>query len=180
MDKGISRLCAKIQNQFNALEHLLRSQDQDALAHTYTTISKWSIANHIDHLIAVNSGILKVIFQRRTAIPGKMNLIGYIVLFTNFMPRGRAQAPEKMVPTDRSASELLQELNVSRTKLEILLQDPSLLASPHAILPHPYFGALSAWQWLRFVAVHNHHHLKIVRELQQILSVKKDNNGNRK
>jgi hypothetical protein len=31
---------------------------------------------------------------------------------------------------------------------------------------HPLFGGLGGRQWLRFVTVHHHHHLKIVRDIR--------------
>jgi hypothetical protein len=30
---------------------------------------------------------------------------------------------------------------------------------------HPYFGGLTPAEWLRFIPVHHHHHLKIVRDI---------------
>ena len=32
---------------------------------------------------------------------------------------------------------------------------------------HPRFGELGGHQWLRFMAVHHHHHLKIVRDIRR-------------
>ena len=32
---------------------------------------------------------------------------------------------------------------------------------------HPLFGGLGGRQWLRFVTVHHHHHLKIVRDIRR-------------
>ena len=32
-------------------------------------------------------------------------------------------------------------------------------------MPHPFLGMMTGREWLRFIYVHNKHHLKIIREI---------------
>ena len=134
-------------------------------------VSKWSPAQQLYHLWLAGGRMLKaaqVIHQGRgpVATEGEMTRIGRIILGRGVFPRGKAQAPENVRPPDAvSREELSQSLDRSRRSFAAV--EPLLAELPDAkgYIEHPFFGALTAAQWVRCARIHTEHHLAIIRDI---------------
>ena len=151
---------AQIQKQLAAIEqHVQRPNQRDE------SVSVWSVHQQAEHVLLANSGILKLIeTAERPAQPGERSLRGWFVLRFGFIPRGQAKAPEAVIPKERAREELLQLVSESRERIA-RLDVSALEEDEEPVGNHPYFGALSSREWLRFMSVHGRHHLKIVDDI---------------
>jgi hypothetical protein len=132
------------------------------LAATPVARSSWSVAEHFDHTIKVAHSVLSELAHPRRPPPSRpLNLIGKVILVIGWIPRGRGRSPEKL----RGGAVTMDELRERLTALEAVIEEVAGKTVPRSrvpLIPHPYFGGLTYAQALRFVAIHNHHHLKIV------------------
>jgi len=132
-------------------------------------VSAWSVHQHVEHLLLANEGMAGMIATGRALqAPEPKTMLGRVVLMTGFIPRGKGQAPDGTVPEGLSRDDLLAlharaEQAVRALDVEGLTGD--------VVGDHPVFGGLTARDWLRFMSVHDHHHLKIVRDIQGPRSV---------
>ncbi len=74
-------------------------------------VSEWSVKDHLEHLSIVNGGVVSWIERVRDGDPeldsgGGPSLAGRLVLLVGAFPRGRGKAPERTLPTGKSAEEL--------------------------------------------------------------------------
>lgn len=86
-----------------------------------------------------------------------------IIVFTlNKIPRGKAKAPEIVIPHDNITIEsLTHHIAVTNSSIEILSK-----LSNDKFFTHPYFGDLKLKQAIKMLEIHTDHHLKIIREIQ--------------
>ena len=82
--------------------------------------------------------------------------------------RGKAQAPEQIVPTGKlSRDELIAKFKEVRAKTRKFAETTQLPLKSHtAEHPFPVFNTLNAYQWVIYVPLHN------IRHNQQIAEVK--------
>lgn len=127
--------------------------------------SAWTPSEHVDHLTKVSASIVNRILQLDAPrVDIRLSPLGRIILAVGRIPRGRGKAPERL----RGARVTPAELHAGLTKLEGKLDeltDPHLADARGAIVPHPRFGGLRPSQALRFAAVHNDHHLRIIADI---------------
>ena len=129
---------------------------------TVPTVSSWSVGEHIHHCCLSMIGISKSLRKSTPPAPQvKPTIARAAVLYFRFIPRGRAQSPSFVVPKPSMPPEEL------RTMLD---QSAELLAMAHGLdrstwFTHPFLGPMHRDQALKFVLVHNRHHLKIVADI---------------
>jgi hypothetical protein len=138
-------------------------------------ISKWSVKDHLEHLLIAHGGIVGWIERARDGDPeldmgGRPRLVGRIVLLVGAFPRGRAKAPERTRPTGTSAEELAARSYGIRERVEELEGSLARLQASHATRNHFVFGDLNAVQWLQFAVIHHNHHQKIIRDVLKVRS----------
>ena len=127
-------------------------------------LSGWSIAAHLDHTLKATRLIVASIASGHALQGSGISMLGRVVLLTGYIPRGRAKSPESLVGMACAKEELLEQRKAVAAEL-------AALAAPFAqngstrLVRHPFFGALTAKQGLRFAEVHTEHHLKIAREI---------------
>jgi hypothetical protein len=154
----------KIDETLEAMRGLTRHADLLAVS----SVSAWSAAEHIDHSLKVASAFTTRIAGQKALHDLKgINLAGRIVLFAGWIPRGRGKAPEPMHGVRVEASSLAAAIDALKEQIAAI--EPSLFEKPTLIAKHPYFGGLTAAQALRFVGVHNQHHLRIARDVLSTL-----------
>jgi len=178
---GIRRVHAQILRQLALMADLARGPEAE-LAARAPAVSGWSVAEQLEHLVLVDRAVLKSVRRilddphGRSAesaqpaapppAPG-INLLGRVVLGTGFMPRGRARTAAPYHPGATPAAAVgagIPEIEHGMRELAPRLGE---LEASSGRSRHLRFGGLGGRQWLRFVAVHHHHHLKIVRDIRR-------------
>ncbi len=125
-------------------------------------VSSWSVGEHIHHCCLSMIGISKSL-QKSTppATRAQPSIARAAVLYFGFIPRGRAKSPSFVVPKSSvPQSELFAMLD---TSAELLGMASSL--DRGTWFTHPFLGPMNRDQALKFVLVHNSHHLKIVSDI---------------
>lgn len=156
-----SRSVARIRGQAAQMRRIFAEAEGD-LASRPVPRSAWCAAEHFDHTIKVAHSILALLAKPEiAAMPTGINLIGRVVLAVGWIPRGRGKSPERL----RGAAVTMDELEAKLAGLEAVIESVAGRTDAPSNIPivrHPLFGGLTHNQALRFVAIHTHHHLKIV------------------
>lgn len=129
---------------------------------TRPKVSDWSTYEHIDHILKVNSSLLKLLSENNPVTTKKISLIGRLVLLTGYIPRGKAKAPESVLPKKKTNEELINELNLIEDQFINTRVDKK---SKDIIFDHPFLGGMNQAQTLKFMLVHQKHHLKIIKDI---------------
>ena len=137
----------------------------------HADVSGWSIGEHLEHIVLANTQVAERLLANCSEQPEKgepLSLIGRIVLFTGYIPRGKGRAPESVIPrraADSSFDGVLRKLRQLDQRLDA---DADAIRRSRYAFPHPVFGLLSPTQWIRFANFHTRHHLKIIREIRAV------------
>jgi hypothetical protein len=126
------------------------------------TISGETIGWHIAHSCMVINSITNALVQSNplNAKP-VFSAAYYWVLLTNYIPRGKAKAPNIVIPKQYITQEQIeQEVEVAKANLQTLAS-----TQKDKYFTHPIFGDLDVPKTLKFFAVHTNHHLKIIRDI---------------
>jgi DinB superfamily len=183
---GLRRVHAQILRQLALMAELARGPEAEVAARA-PAVSGWSVAQQLEHLVLVDRAVLKSVRRilddphGRPAPPAPpapgINLVGRVVLGTGFIPRGRARTMPPYQPGASPAAAAagagiagiagimgIEEIERGMRELGPRLGE---LETSGGRSRHPLFGGLGGRQWLRFVTVHHHHHLKIVRDIRR-------------
>ncbi|HMB71622.1 MAG TPA: hypothetical protein VKU85_20090, partial [bacterium] len=139
----------------NLLLNRLRTAASDTTVRA-PDVSGWSVGMHVHHctLAMINIGDHLLACDSSPAA-GRPSLIGSVLLVVGRIPRGRAQAPRVATPTpDLSRDDLLELLRQAESRLTRVADLP-----PAAWFRHFAFGVLNRDRALRFIRMHNDHHL---------------------
>lgn len=143
----------------------------ERLAVRVERISRWSVAQQLEHLAIVDRGVVRaldrVLAEPERDVARRASLVGRLLLATGWIPRGVGKAPERSLPQSVEPAALRELWREAIAGLEGLAPRLDELARSRARARHPRFGWLDAGLWLRFVAVHHHHHTKIVRDIER-------------
>lgn len=217
--KRIRRLHARAAAQAEELEALAGLPDEELLRR-FEKVSRWSVGEHLAHLVLVDRSILDRLersarglsgtgsfrlstgsgsdtgsFRRpeagtgatgpagtsgasgatgaRRGEPGekahgrRISLVGRLVLWAGFIPRGKGRTPDPFRPEAISAEALRRDLAEVRQRLDALGASLGVIQRSEASFRHFIFGELTAPEWLRFLGIHHHHHWKIIRDLRR-------------
>jgi hypothetical protein len=157
---------------------------RDALNNTLTAVSadeatalpegeKWSIEQIAEHLSMVDFGISRICAKLLEAAKADgTSADGSFSLSANFSQRAaevavlKVEAPERVQPTGNvSISEAIESMAGSRKAFDAMNSDfESLDFSAHTF-PHPFFGDLTAGEWLVMSGIHQHRHTKQIETL---------------
>ena len=160
---NIERLTAKLLEELDLLHSYLDSAEVIAPA-----VSKWSVGEQIEHLLFVDARTCE-----RISNPSPSNqieikrasLLARLPVKLGFIPRGKVQAPEIAIPKKISKDALRVELALVVEKVGNLPRIKQDLLDSRDLIPHPRFGGLIRKEWLRFLEVHQHHHIKIIQDI---------------
>ena len=157
-DLSLSYLIMFLQSQLSELKTYIPQYDI-----TNTKISGVSVWRHIDHsLIVIRDVMQQVIDSHPNDYKRSFNIGRIVVLWTGFIPRGRAKAPDFTIPkTEINTDTILWHLK----EVEELLPVFESLTDNHKYLNHPFFGKLTLAQSKRNLLIHTNHHLKIIRDI---------------
>lgn len=127
-------------------------------------VSGWSIHRQVEHS-AVSSkeilGVVQVLRDGGGEVGGRLGRTGTLILLTGWIPRGKAQAPERVLPHETSDPDAIR---AALAEARRLAAGPRPARGGKRFL-HPALGPMNARQWLRFARIHTRHHLKIVRDI---------------
>jgi hypothetical protein len=113
----------------------------------------WSVVMVIEHLASFNADVLKIIRSLQQELP----------------PRGAIQMAD--YDPDRNGTwESVDDFRQSVNELSWLISGDAPLTS-NAMFLHPWYGSLTAHQWLCCVALHQYAHLRHVRKIVAVLGV---------
>ena len=149
----------------------LASLPQEDLEVREEEISAWSVGQQLQHLARADHGIgiglLGLLEDPSKGEPIGPRLLGRLILLVGRIPRGRGRAPKSTSPEPEPAVETLRrEVEQARTALLRCGERAEDLLALDRTIPHPYFGGLGTLRWIRFVEIHQEHHLRIVREIR--------------
>ena len=173
----VTRRVGKVENDFSRIgaqiERMFALCDSETFLIRSNGVSGWSVGAQLDHLSRAGTEIVKGLegvaqtggfVEHRTELPA--TLIGRALLRLAWFPRGVAKAPKSVVPEESPTVEDVRgRLEAMAVAVVALEQKAEILGVSRTRRKHPRFGGLTATQWVRFIFVHQRHHLKIVRDI---------------
>lgn len=125
-------------------------------------ISKVALDWHLDHSLRTVNEICKALKNSDSEnYRADINLGRSYLLLVNKIPRGQAQAPKIVVPSDTIYTDSLY-LQLDKARANLVGYDS---LPQKAFFTHPYLGRLKKRTAKRFIEIHTEHHLKIIRDI---------------
>ena len=158
----------------DAQDRLLAWADDEAtLRRRAANVSQWWIGLHVEHLGKTAQLILEYL-ERFLEVGGERgwqgpNAVGWMVLLSRFIPRGRAEVPDFLAPDEVDAAQLRRRFVRTREGLIALGDHLDELARMRGTQQHPLLGHFTVLQWIDFLVIHDHHHYKIIRDIEREL-----------
>jgi len=138
------------------------------LANLPTENGKWTVAGLVEHLAKVGDGMSKICYKLLSSAheegktsDGKIQLSKSFVeaLKQAHIEEQKFEAPEIVAPTDsQTIAESLAALEKVTETLEKLRPLFESVNGTEHTFPHPYFGPMSAQDWLVLLGVHETRH----------------------
>ena len=134
---------------------------------------KWTIANVVEHVAVVESNMIRICAKLlgKAEAEGKMGH-GSIANSASFKEKAaevatlKLEAPEFVQPTcKKTIDESLEKMNENRSMLLKLKSQFEKFDSTGHCFPHPFFGDLSAAEWLTLIGGHKARHIKQIEKL---------------
>ena len=126
------------------------------------TVSQVSIGWHLEHsLLALIKMISAVENSNPADYKKEFNVKLFIVLTLGKLPRGKAKAPDSVMPAGETNAETLKPL-LEKARQKI---DGFEKLSSDKFFKHPVFGDLRIKQARKIVAIHTKHHLQIINDI---------------
>lgn len=125
-------------------------------------VSKATVGWHIEHtLLALVKMISAIEHSTPTEFINKFNFKRSIVLRLGMFPRGKANAPTSVKPSQPISEESIRPL------LEKAKQKAKLLEGLESdkFFTHPVFGDLRLKKARTIISIHTKHHLKIINDI---------------
>ena len=137
-----------------------RIGDRDA---KNTEVSASDVAWHLDHILKAINNISKELSESDPQeFDSEFNPIRVVVLTSNIIPRGVAQAPASVRPPDEITTEAIYaQLTQAKENAKMVFDR----VDENGHFNHNEFGVLNKPQAMRLMQVHTHHHLKIIDDI---------------
>lgn len=125
-------------------------------------ISEWSVGMQIEHCLISTIGIGNAIANSKP-FTGKIKkgVVRRIIFLTGMIPRGRGKAPAASRPDEQTTESKLHELMQKANSLV----EKTAVSDPRCWWEHFAFGVMNRDDALKFIAIHNRHHLKIISDI---------------
>ena len=152
---------AKIETDISeSIQQLRNSIPQAGIANR--EVSEWSVGMHIHHCGLAMTGMARALIDSKPPLPkSSFSLLRAAVFLSGRIPRGRGKAPKPSRPKEYPSAEELEDVLCLSEKL---IEEVKLLANDRWF-KHFAFGVLNRNQTLRLFAIHNNHHLRIIRDI---------------
>ena len=127
-------------------------------------VSSSSVGWHVQHSLMVISGITNQL-KKSDPLQYKysFNKLRTLVFLMNKIPRGKGKSPSVVNPAEVLSTLDLQAMVES---LKIIVEELKTFPK-HSHFNHPYLGMLHLNSSLKFLNIHTHHHLKIIKDVVQ-------------
>ena len=144
-------------SSLDALEAMIPDRDRAS-----SEVSKWSVGMQIHHCLISTKAILDSVSESEPGAEKPTFSFPRLVLMTfGRIPRGKGRAPEASHPQPSPSEEVLrQALQEARDA-----QARARQADKASYWRHFIFGVMPRDKALRFVEIHNKHHLRIVDDI---------------
>ncbi len=138
----------------------------------------WSVAQIVEHVAIVNGGMLRICAKLldKAEAAGKTN-DGSVSISPSFVEAGSAaatqklEAPEMVHPVNNlPVADSIAKLDELQGLYSDLKAKFEKVDGVEAKFPHPYFGDLSAQDWLVLSGAHEIRHLKQIRRIIDALA----------
>jgi hypothetical protein len=127
-----------------------------------SNISNANTAWHIEHSCLVIIKVAETLQKSDSKkFQTKFNFTKIMVFLTGKFPRGRAKAPEVVMPIENITISHLEQ-SILKTKAAIMdLQN----CEKNNHFSHPIFGSLNTSETIQFLGIHTNHHLLIIKDI---------------
>ncbi len=127
------------------------------------SVSKACIGWHISHSFMVLERMSMTLAQSDPAQYKKssFSFIKSLVMFSGRIPRGRGKAPAIVSPIETITLEIITDRIASAKKALHEMEN----AHENGFMNHPVFGILNKKETMRFMRIHTHHHLQIIKDI---------------
>ena len=127
---------------------------------------KWSIQQIVEHVAMVEQGVSRICAKLlETAKTVDEPSDGSFVLSDEFSAKStkiaglKVEAPERVHPSGNvSIADALEHIKANKLTLEAMRPDLERYDLSHAKFPHPFFGDLTASEWLVMLGGHGSRH----------------------
>jgi len=134
---------------------------------------KWTIAQLVEHIAAVDEGASKVCYKLLSqARDAEMPASGTVAVSSDFKTRSadlgrkKVEAPERVRPTGNfSIAESLARMEENRSRLREIQPMFENYDGNAAKFPHPILGEMSAVEWLVMKGGHEARHTKQIERI---------------
>jgi hypothetical protein len=125
-------------------------------------VSQVTVGWHLEHSLLALVKMITAVEQSNPAdYKWKFSLSRSVVLALGKFPRGRGKAPESVKPGGEiNRANIIGLIEKAKQKVELLKK-----INPDKFLKHPVFGDLKVKQARRIIAIHTHHHIKIINDI---------------
>jgi len=159
----------KIRNQ---LVDFARGVSQDE-ASTLPIGEKWTIEQIFEHLALVGNGASRICSRLLTgAKADNIPSGGIFALSPEFGERSaviavtKVEAPDRVQPTGNvSIGEALEQLAATETAFDAMRADMESYELGGHTFPHPFFGEMTAGEWMVVAGLHEKRHLSQMESL---------------
>lgn len=136
---------------------------------------KWTIRQIVEHVSMVSEGVVRICGKLLAKAEADKRLSdGRFAVSNSFVEKGveivdvKLEAPERVHPVaGATIDESFAKLDATREMVEDLRERFEKFDGTEAKFPHPYFGDLSAQEWLVLCGAHEARHLKQIRKLAE-------------
>ena len=136
---------------------------------------KWTVQEIFEHIAIVDNGATRIAARliEASRASGKLS-DGSFTLSSDFTEKSgrisamKVEAPERVHPTGEvSIRDAISKLDANQPDLEALKADLETLDVSEAKFPHPFFGDLTAAEWLVVKTGHEDRHLAQIETVLQ-------------
>ncbi len=125
-------------------------------------VSGWSVGQQIEHVLIAMSGMALGLKKECLSKTQKADSpLKIEVLNSGSFPRGVIQAPEVSRPQDFVDHDGLKRLILKTSNRVSGLRD----LSDKSTIDHPILGEMSRDETIKFMVIHNDHHLRIIADI---------------
>ncbi|MEM1177340.1 MAG: DinB family protein [Acidobacteriota bacterium] len=137
-------------------------------------VSQWSAGWHVEHL-SMTAALIVDYLEKFLEVGGESgwkgpNWVGWMVLLSRFIPRGAADVPDFLDPEGIDIEALRRQLDDTARRLRALEVHLDKLSAIKGTQQHPLLGHFTVKQWFDFLVIHDHHHYKIIRDIERAVS----------